>query len=144
MSEGQKTIAELQAESARIEALIGSTEAALGDLRARLNEIRSELAQRLRPATEPRVSDHALLRFIERTLDVDIEAIRASILTDAVKSALRAGATAITVADIKMLAKDGVLVTVLTNDMRPKRQRVKRGWRFENDIDDQLLENERL
>ena len=80
----EKTIIELQRDSARLQSAIGETEMRLADLKAGLVLVCQELAKRLKPASEPKVSDHALLRYIERIMEIDIEAIRASILTDAV------------------------------------------------------------
>lgn len=43
----------------------------------------------------PHVSDHALLRFLERVKGVDLDAIRAEILSPLVKCAIKAGASAV-------------------------------------------------
>lgn len=43
----------------------------------------------------PIVTDHALLRYLERHLQVDMEAVRASILTPSVVEAIHCGATAV-------------------------------------------------
>jgi hypothetical protein len=131
----EMTIAELQAESTRCESAIGEAETIIADLRARLVDIRAELSRRLKPSPEPRVSDHALLRYVERVMGIDVEAIRSDILTDGVKAALRTGATGITVNGVKMVAKDGVVVTVLADDMRPKKK-TKRGW-FKDEINEE-------
>ena len=127
------TANELRAESERIEAAIGEGEAILADLRARLADVRQELARRMKPSPEPRISDHAMLRYVERVMGIDVEAIRTEILTDHVKSALRTGATGVTVNGVKMVAKDGCIVTVLAEGMRPKKK-TKRGWAF--DVED--------
>lgn len=128
-------VSELQDESTRCESALGEAEQVAADLRARLGEVRTELAKRLRPAAEPKISDHALLRYIERILGVDVDAMRSEIMSDAVKSALRAGASGVTVNGVKMVAKDGVIVTVLSEDMRPKRQTLKRWHREQIDAD---------
>lgn len=123
----QMTVTQLQSESTRLESQISGIERSLADLRATFGQVRSELAKRLRPAPEPRCSEHALLRFIERVHGVDVDAVRASIMTPGIVAALKGGVTAITVQGVKMLCKEGVIVTVVTNEMKndgkAKRQR---------------------
>lgn len=132
----EMTIADLQNETMRCESALGEAETIVSDLRVRLGEVSAELAKRLRPSPEPKISDHALLRYVERIIGVDIDAMRAEIMTDMVKSALRAGATGVTVNGVKMVAKDGVIVTVLSEEMRPKRK-TQKGWRdLDSDLDD--------
>jgi hypothetical protein len=63
--------------------------------------------------TEPSVSDHALLRFIGRVLGVDLDALRARILTPTVAAAIKAGARAVTVEGTRFVVKGGVIVTIL-------------------------------
>jgi hypothetical protein len=111
-------VTELQAESARLESLLSETQTALADLQARFGLIRAELARRLRPSPEPRISDHALMRYIERVYGLDIEAIRTEVMSDSIVAALKTGASAVTVKGVKMLVKDGVIVTVVTDEMR--------------------------
>lgn len=131
------TVTGLQAESERVERAIGEAETIAADLRSRLGEIRTELAKRMRSAPEPRMSDHALLRYIERIMEIDVEALRLEVMTDSVKSALKMGASGVTVNGVKMVAKDGVIVTVLSENMRPKK-RTSRGWIDMDDTDEQL------
>jgi DNA gyrase/topoisomerase IV subunit A len=129
------TVTQLQQESARIESQISELERTVADLRASFGTIRSELAKRLRPSPEPRCSEHALLRFIERVYGVNIDAARAEIMTPAVVAALKAGVTAVTVKGVKMLAKEGVIVTVVTNEMKNEGKH-KRTRAYETDEDE--------
>ncbi|MNU42707.1 hypothetical protein D3C71_314730 [compost metagenome] len=70
-------------------------------------------------ATPPRmahVTDHALLRWIERHLQVDIEALRASILTPSVVEAIECGASAVHCREegvTLIVAESGAIKTVL-------------------------------
>lgn len=107
------TVTQLQEEQTRVLSRIGELDTQLSDLRNRLTGIRSSLEKRLRPAPEPRVSDHALMRYLERVYDLDFEAMRNEILSDKAKEALKMGATAYTHNGVKFIAKDGVLVTVV-------------------------------
>lgn len=114
----QMTVTQLQQESTRLERLIGDAERTVADLRAQFGEVRTTLAARLRPSPEPRCSEHALLRYIERTRGINIEAIRAEIMTPGIVEALRSGVTAVTVKGVRMVCKDGVIVTVTTDEMK--------------------------
>lgn len=68
------------------------------------------------PARHPNVSDHAVLRWLERHLDMDIEAVRASILTPARREAILCGAVHIhrpAEGVTLCIAEDGTVKTVL-------------------------------
>lgn len=71
--------------------------------------------QRSRKAAldEPVVSTHALLRFIERVLEINVEMIREHILSPDNRAAIAAGATKIIAGGVTLVIKDGVVVTVL-------------------------------
>jgi hypothetical protein len=60
---------------------------------------------------KPSVTDHAVLRYLERIAAIDVEAIRQRIHEDA-HQALVSGATGITVNGIAYRIQDGVVVTV--------------------------------
>ena len=115
---GKLTVTQLQHESSRLESSISELERSLADLKAEFGAVRQTLAARLRPSPEPRISEHALLRFIERVYGVDVDAVRASIMTPGIVSALKSGVTGITVQGVKMVCKEGVIVTVVTDEMR--------------------------
>lgn len=51
------------------------------------------LAEKAKAAQKPKVSDHAVLRYIERHLRIDVENIRGQLLTPKVVSAMNAGCT---------------------------------------------------
>lgn len=59
---------------------------------------------------EPTVSDHALVRYLERCLGYDIFEIKQNLLKD-VKEAINAGATRITKNGVTWVVKDKVVVT---------------------------------
>jgi hypothetical protein len=116
----EMTISELQAETTRLQSVIGSLETAIADARTTLGHVRAELEKRMRPAVAPRVSDHALLRFIERVMGVDIESFRDRILTDTVRDAIAMGATAVVVEGVRLKIQDNTIVTVLDKREKPK------------------------
>jgi hypothetical protein len=96
-------------------------------LRTSLGQIDSELARReAADNIVPTISDHALLRYIERVCGVDIEGMKAELLTDAVVMAIKAGASAVRSPVGTMVIKGSTVVTFLDPEMRPKRK-TKRG-----------------
>jgi hypothetical protein len=116
----QFTISELDAEITRYDSLLKQQEATTATIRNQLNLLRSELDRRARGALEPRLSDHALIRFMERALGFDVEAIKGRILTPERKAAIRAGATSISVDGVRLKVQDNVIVTVL--DQSPEKR----------------------
>ena len=82
----RERIAALQKESARVEKAIAS---------------KKELFQK------PSVSDHALLRFLERHLEINLDAARNSLLTQDVLDAMLAGC--------KSIKKDGLEIKIQGN-----------------------------
>lgn len=59
------------------------------------------------------VSDHAILRFLERKYNLDVSSIREGILTKDVKTAIEKGATKFKVDGIDFIIKNNVIVTSL-------------------------------
>jgi Asp-tRNA(Asn)/Glu-tRNA(Gln) amidotransferase C subunit len=62
---------------------------------------------------EPRVTDHAVLRYIERVLGFDVEAIRTRIMSKTVRDAIRARAGAVTVDGYRYELRAGAVVTIM-------------------------------
>lgn len=60
---------------------------------------------------EPRISDHAVIRYLERRFDFDFNAIRNSLLTNAVKMAINMGAQAVKVDGGKFMIRDHTVTT---------------------------------
>ena len=75
-----------------------------------------------------RVTDHALIRFLERSGAMQFDTLRAAIAASLERAAAAAellGSTdCVIVADgLKYVIEDGILVTVLDQDMRVRRRR---------------------
>jgi len=67
-----------------------------------------------------KVSEHAVLRYVERVLKVDTDAIRNALLPDKVKEqALRLGSGTYPISNgiLKIVIKDNVVTTCLTKDI---------------------------
>lgn len=107
------TISELEMESSRLQLLLGQHETTIADARAQIAAVRVELDRRRRGAAEPRISDHAILRFIERSMGIDVASIKKRLLSDAVKDAIRSGASAVVVDGVRLRVADNVIVTVI-------------------------------
>jgi hypothetical protein len=81
-----------------------------------------------KPPIFPIVSNHAILRFLERVHGVDVESVRKRILTPLVIEAVKAGATRITVEGVRFIIKNGVIVTAWEGeDVRRKSYKVRKG-----------------
>ena len=80
------------------------------------------------PPILPVVSNHAILRFLERVYGVDVESVRKRILTPTVAAAVKAGARRIKVEGMTFVIENGVIVTAWEGeDARRKRYKVRKG-----------------
>lgn len=113
-------ISELEDEAARLAKDISSLELQIGAARAEFQAINTELAKRKRPAPEPRLSDHALLRYLERVKGVDVEAARREIMTPSIIAAVKALATSVIVNGARFLVREGTIVTIMEADKKPR------------------------
>lgn len=75
----------------------------------------------LRFFSEPRLSDHALLRFIERVLGVDLDQLRERLLSPAIVEAIKAGATEIIAGEVTFVVDGVIIVTTLGPGQLPTR-----------------------
>lgn len=66
-----------------------------------------------RDFVEPRVTDHAVLRYIERVLGFDVDAIRTRIMSKTVRDAIRSRAGAVTIDGYRYEIKAGAVVTII-------------------------------
>jgi len=115
------TVSELEALVCRLTSQRDRVDGSLAALKQERQEILTalnhaqQLLNRRRGAVkkEPSVSTHALLRYIERVLGVDIAAVEREILTPANVAAIRAGATRIRTANMDLIVKDQVVITVV-------------------------------
>lgn len=95
--------------------------------RSGLGEVESEIRRReARDAIVPSISDHALLRYIERVHGVDVEALKADLLTETLVTAIKAGASGLKTEHGTFVIKGASVVTFLAPEMRPRRK-TKRG-----------------
>ena len=76
-------------------------------------------------ARTPQVSDHAVLRYLERKYNLDTDAIRKEILTPQALAAIKRGATSFSEDNIKFLVQDGVVLTSLHGKKAMNKRRVR-------------------
>jgi hypothetical protein len=122
ISEHQREMTALQGEVAQMEAMRRS--------------LLAEVERRSRPTEDVRITDHALLRYVERVFKIDVDALRRQILTDGVVKGIEHGASTITVNGIQFRVKDRSIVTVIGSDQKTHRKTSKahhRGRRPERD-----------
>ena len=60
-----------------------------------------------------RISDHAILRYLERHYNLDMDEIKKEILPDKIKALVEAGATRYTVNGMEFRIDGGVIVTAV-------------------------------
>jgi hypothetical protein len=106
ISEHQREMTALQGEVAQMEATRRS--------------LLAEVERRSRPAEDIHITDHALLRYVERVFGIDVDAVRREILTDGVARCIELGASTITVDGIQFRVKDRSIVTVIGGDQNQR------------------------
>lgn len=72
------------------------------------------------------VTDHAVIRYMERVLGLDIDPVRAAI-ADVAGPAVRTGATAIITDGFRYVVRDGAVATVTRANSDPKHARDGQG-----------------
>ncbi|MCI5075571.1 hypothetical protein [Oricola sp.] len=71
-----------------------------------------------------RVSDHAIVRWLQRECGWDIEALRTTI-GECCERGAAAGAPVVIVGSVKFVIEDNVVVTTLDKTMRPRKPRAR-------------------
>ena len=109
--------AELDKTHQKIDALEQGIQAQREELRSYQTRRRT-LERRIKAALEanPRVTDHAVVRYLERELGVDTDAIRAEILTEKVADTIvwmGSGSGKIRRGQSNLIIKDGAVISVV-------------------------------
>lgn len=112
-SELEDMICRLTAQAERVEQTLAEAKRDRETLLRDLHVARQALASRKRAPKEAVVSSHALLRYVERVMGIDLKALERGLLSQEVRAAIRAGATRVTVDGISFVVKDNVIVTVI-------------------------------
>ncbi len=135
-----RTRKELEAEHDALKARKVALDSKIHDLKCRLSPLREEVSEAERRIAEikgelrrreacdsmvPTISDHALLRYIERVCGVSIEELKAELLTDTVVLAIKSGATAVRSPAGTMVIRGNTVVTFMEGSHGRKRKPVK-------------------
>ena len=81
------------------------------------NQLNDEVAQLKKNNEKVVVSEHAMLRYIERVMGVDLDEVKRKILPEEVEvSASKLGAGVFPADTHKVRIRDGVVVTILTEE----------------------------
>jgi hypothetical protein len=106
-------------------------------LSAQLSAIRNELEdRRRRDAITPTITDHALLRYIERVHGIDVEAMKSALLSDTVVLAIKNGAASVKTDECKLVIQGMAVVTVYPVE-KTKAKKPTRAQRESMEIDDE-------
>lgn len=109
----QSRLKEAQAEVDSCEERANRAMAVWKDSIDRVNKIQASIREIEDSAKEPIVSEHALLRYIERFMNVDLESVRRAILTEnAVKLTRFTKTGKVTTDGRRLVVKNGTVVTV--------------------------------
>jgi len=120
MIKQKQTIKSLMSQKASLEVEISEAENKrclidndLNFKRKKLNEIINKLNG---ISDEPQITEHALLRYIQRIKGVDIEEIKKEIMTDKNKAMIETlGSGTFKLNGIKMIVKDKTIITLMEN-----------------------------
>jgi len=102
----------LQARLASIATALQSLAAERKKLVAEEDAIRIEISSRAAGVQAPRVSDHAVLRYLERSLEIPVDKVREKLLS-LTRSAIEAGAASVKVDGLRFVIQDKTVVTVI-------------------------------
>lgn len=64
----------------------------------------------------PSISEHAVVRYLERIMGFDIDGVRDQIMTKEIKDALSLGVTRVCVNGVDMIAAEGKIITIINSD----------------------------
>ena len=111
-------ITQLNRDLARIKSEKHSLGNQLAELNTRASELKLQrdkiIAENKRKNDKITVSDHAIIRYLERVMGYDIENIRERILSDPVRDSIKLGANSVKTAEATFVVHDNVIVTVKT------------------------------
>ena len=108
----------LQAERKQLNIEIQDKQKESSEMKSRIDMLQKKIEKlKSKKPNDLIVSEHSLLRYIERVIGIDLEEIRAKILPDDKVSEIKAmGNCSYGLGDHTIKVKDGVVVTVLGSD----------------------------
>lgn len=106
-----KLLPDMEAERLSAQSALTLIQRTISKLEAECVDLAASLIEKT--PTTPRVSDHALIRFLERHHKFDLDKFRDEILDDDTKAAIKAGATTINRCGVKFRVQGNVITTTL-------------------------------
>lgn len=106
-------VTRLELQKERLEQSIAEMKSERGRVIEDLTRARNALNKRSQKPEGPRVTNHALLRFLERITQISVQDVERMILSADNVAAIEAGASRITANGITLVIKDKAVVTVL-------------------------------
>ena len=106
----QVRIAALDADAKPVREQLGNIDRQKSKLNAELSILRSQIADAKKT---PRVSDHAVIRYLERKHGFDFEGVRNGLLTDTVRAALEAGLEGVKIDGGTLKLRDKTVTTFI-------------------------------
>jgi hypothetical protein len=97
------------------------------------NSILREIERRTETPEEPAISDHALLRYIERVIGIDLDELRRQIMTPTLESAIRMGAKSLVDNGVTYRIQNGKVITLM--DRSSKKAKPPRFQENEEDVE---------
>ncbi len=110
LKELQKTLPEKEAEFNASQSQTAAKQKQLQELRNTILNLQKELTTK---NSSIGVSDHAVLRYLERKFNLDIESIRAEILTPTILDAINMGANSVKVNGMTFKVSNKTITTVI-------------------------------
>ena len=107
----------LQKQLPELEAVTKQLQISMSDKQRELQKVRTEILnlQTTLSSSSPDigVSDHAVLRYLEKKFNLDIKSIRDEILTPMVRDSIKSGAISVNTCGMKFKVSDKTIVTVI-------------------------------
>jgi hypothetical protein len=69
------------------------------------------------------VSDHAVVRYLERVMGFDIDALRARIMTPTIERAIRSGVARVRIPEGVVVVREGIITSFLPSENGPSRRK---------------------
>lgn len=115
MTSVSEELAQLKHEATALLSEISRDASALDKKKAKYSKLSSQIRslKQTRSPDNPQVTDHAVLRYLERVKGFDIAAVRKEMLTPEVTSAIRVGAVSLKRDGVEYVLQDGMVITVL-------------------------------
>jgi len=120
LSQCEQKRVELHRRQAEAKARLSTLNGEIGTLTTQVNNLRLELERRNTDKVDARISDHALLRYVERVLEIDVEKLRNHLLSKEIRCAIEAGAKSVTIDGIKFIVQGKTIVTMIAPEQKKK------------------------